>query len=180
MNPETMNRREYVENHIAALELDTPQGQIDLKKLAIDQVKYYLELGIKRIGLKQFCNVNVPVTFSLKGRCAGMAHCGPRPKVELNPTLLRENAVAFVHRTPGHEAAHILVYWKFGHNVKAHGEEWQKTMWLLGLDNTRCHKFKTNNVPTMLGKVKAGGPTTYTTPHGITRTCSIGKVVEFD
>jgi predicted SprT family Zn-dependent metalloprotease len=173
-----MNRREFIEDQVAQLDLNTPVGLVELKRLAIAQVKFYLELAKTKLGVSIG---DVPVTFDLKGTTAGRAWCHrTKPKVQLNPTLLRENPAAFLHRTLGHEAAHLVAHAKFGYDIKPHGEEWKKVMWSLGLDNTRCHKFSTKNVPTKLGKVANKPPTVYATPHGETRTFGIGKIVEFD
>lgn len=84
------------------------------------------------------------VSFDLRGTTAGKAFY-LRNHIQLNPILLNENKNAFIARTAGHEAAHLIAHHHFGNKIKGHGTEWQEVMRWLGQEASRCHQYDTKN-----------------------------------
>jgi SprT protein len=165
------------------MKIETPDDMAQLMRDAVECVRHYTKLANDKHKLSI---PELKVEFTLKGTTAGKAFIG-RNKIALNPTLLRENPEAFLKRTPGHEVAHFATYAlhgfkdKLGNKIQPHGKEWQVMMWSLGLNNTRCHSYNTDNVPTKVGKTPSvKPPNVFTATYGTIRACAVGKVVEFD
>jgi SprT protein len=118
------------------------------------------------------------VVFALKSGTAGKARLG-EGVIWFNPTLLRENPVAFLARTPGHEVIHFANHMFNGPDVTAHGPEWKRMMREMGLPDTRCHSYDTSHVPTKVFK-RPSGSRIYQADTGTIRTFASGKVIEFD
>ena len=132
----------------------TVKEQRELVDQCISKIRSYIDLGNEKLGT----HVPYPrVEFNIKGTCAGYAYYSQN-MIRLNPTLLFENGVKFVERTPGHEVAHLLCRAKYGAAAKSHGSEWKSVMWTLGLDSKRCHSFNVSNVPTRRNKVSISVP----------------------
>jgi predicted SprT family Zn-dependent metalloprotease len=164
------------------MEIETPAQFIELQKECIAQVKFYVELANKKLGIA----IPMPkVLFSLKGRTAGRAHTGDN-LIEFSPTLLRENADDFLVKTTGHEVAHLIARIQHrGKQIKSHGKEWMRVMWAFSLPATRCHSYDTSNVPTQIGKqarntIKRTVAPVRTESGLIVRPSAIGRLVEFD
>jgi predicted SprT family Zn-dependent metalloprotease len=162
------------------MEIETPAQFIELQRECIKQVKFYVELAEKKIGVR----IPMPrVLFSLHGRTAGRAHW-PQNVIEFSPTLLRENADDFLLRTTGHEVAHLIAHTKHPSVIKPHGKEWARVMWAFSLPATRCHNYDTSNVPTQVGRAparKINRPLEVRTDSGLTiRPAGVGRIVEFD
>ncbi len=91
----------------------------------------------------------VPITFSNRmTHSAGRAfyswnalgvHKGK--EIRLSNKLLVSEGAAFIERTPGHEAAHIIAVLVYGKEGRGHGVRWQEVMAVLGLESKRCHNF---------------------------------------
>jgi SprT protein len=84
------------------------------------------------------------VSFELRGTKAGTYSHGENV-IRLNRTLLLENGQAFIDRTPGHEAAHLITRHVYGAFVSHHGPEWKSVMRRLGFPPVRCHSFDVTN-----------------------------------
>lgn len=127
----------------------TPQDFDKLKLACIQQVRFYVDKGNAKLGLR----LQYPkVTFDLRGTTAGKAFAATN-ELKFQPTLLFENADKFIEQTAGHEVGHLLARFKYrGQKIDPHGSEWQSVMWYLGLPATRCHNYDTSNVSTRIGK----------------------------
>lgn len=84
------------------------------------------------------------LSFDLRGKTAGTAHCG-KWHVQLNSTLLLENQVEFERQVIPHELAHLYTHAVFGPRVSAHGKEWRHVMRLLGVAPERTHQMDVSN-----------------------------------
>lgn len=82
------------------------------------------------------------ITYDLKGRTAGMAYSLP-PEIKLNLQLLLDSRYTedMLNDTVPHEVCHI-VQRQLAPRSKAHGHEWQRLMYLIGLEPTRCHNYE--------------------------------------
>ncbi len=49
-------------------------------------------------------------------------------RIVLNAVLLRPENEGLLHETLCHEAAHLVVYLRYGSGVEEHGEEWRATL----------------------------------------------------
>lgn len=107
----------------------------------------------------------VPVTFSNRmTHTAGKAIYVHRQltgeyigkEIRLSNKLLENEGEAFVERTPGHEAAHIIVYALHGASATGHGSAWQKVMRVIGLEPSRCHSYETPAKKTLAYRAKCG------------------------
>jgi predicted SprT family Zn-dependent metalloprotease len=157
--------------------IETPEQFVELKRECIERVRW----AVKRINEKLGILVPDPqIIFSITGTTAGRAHIG-RNLIEFNPVLLRDNSDEFLNRTPGHEVAHLAAHLKFGHKIRAHGDEWCKCMWCLGLPAIRCHNYDTTNAAPR-GSVPVRRPTNKTiqTVDGPMKQVGIGRIIEFE
>lgn len=82
------------------------------------------------------------ISFDLRGTTAGQAY-PQKHHIRLNGQLLNENIEHFIEHTVAHEWAHLATHFHYGHAVKAHGQEWKRTMLALGLQPQRCHMYST-------------------------------------
>jgi SprT protein len=157
------------------MEITTPSEFLALQKECICQVRYYVDLANRKLGL----NLPYPqVRFNLRGTTAGKAWCG-KNLIEFSPTLLRENAEDFLLSTTGHEVGHLVAHCRHHHSIEPHGKEWRNVMWTMGLPATRCHNYDTSNVPSQMGKgrnkiIRAA------TPLGQVTTTKFGRVISLD
>jgi len=87
----------------------------------------------------------VPVTFSTRmTHTAGRAFFTRKCKeIRLSASLLASEGKAFISRTPGHEAAHIIAMELFGIEGRGHGIRWKEVMRVIGIDDKRCHSYTT-------------------------------------
>jgi len=157
--------------------IETPAQFADLQKECIEQVRFYIAKANDKLSI----HLPMPkIVFSIKGTTAGRAWIG-RNVIEFNPILLRDNVEDFLHRTPGHEVGHLAAHARFGDDIKAHGHEWQKVMWMLGLPATRCHNYDMTNVVGP-GQVPRRRPTNNVikTQDGIVRTVGVAKIIDFE
>ena len=73
-----------------------------------------------------------------------------RNMIKLSVPLLILNEAKFILDTPGHEAAHLISYQRFGRPGIGHGAKWKQVMNIIGQQAKRCHNFtvpkKTNTV----------------------------------
>jgi predicted SprT family Zn-dependent metalloprotease len=86
----------------------------------------------------------VPVTFSNRlTHTAGKAFTkkGKGLEIRLSAKLLASEGDAFVKRTPGHEAAHIISIELFGTEGRGHGARWKEVMKVIGIEAKRCHSY---------------------------------------
>jgi len=61
-------------------------------------------------------------------------------RIDLNPRLLARHPEQ-VHETFAHELAHLVVFVRFGRDVRPHGCEWQQLMLDAGFEPSRCHRM---------------------------------------
>jgi SprT protein len=118
------------------------------------------------------------IVFALKSGTAGKARLG-EGVIQFNPTLLRENPVAFLARTPGHEVIHFANHKVHGPDVGAHGPEWKRMMVDMSLPPTRCHSYDTSNVPTNVFR-RRRKPVIVAANVGQIKSFGLGKVIDFD
>lgn len=108
----------------------------------------------------------VPVTFSKRMTSSAGAALEEKNKagkwegteIRLSLPLLKLNGLAFVSRTPGHEAAHIITTAIYG-DVKTHGWQWQKVMDLIGIPAGTTHDYKIEKKAKRLFKYTRNGVT---------------------
>ena len=158
---------------------NTPEEMGQLMKQCIEVTRYYTQRCNEVFGLSL---PEFKITFNLKGRTAGRAFIG-KNIIAFNPTLLRDNPEAFLARTPGHEVVHFAAYAKYGHDIKAHGNEWQRMMATMGLSTKRCHNYNMANIPSERRRQQQIAPITpkpYRSMHGTVNSFGIGKITEFD
>lgn len=81
------------------------------------------------------------VVYDLKGHTAGMANSH---RIRLNLSLLNDPRYRedMLKQTIPHEAAHVVVS-QLWPKEPGHGAKWQRAMYALGLNPTRCHQYET-------------------------------------
>lgn len=121
-----------------------------LQQRAKDLTVHYFKLAEAKYG-RTFGNV--PVSFNLTGKTAGIASCnrfGDNSSIRYNAQLLEQEGETFLARTVPHEVAHIVAQTVFGGIYKkvGHGADWKKVMAFFGVDATRCHSYDVSEVST--------------------------------
>lgn len=158
---------------------DVTANFIELKRECIRRVERSVETINRKLDIK----MDMPqVLFSINGTTAGRAYWLPsgRNKITFNPSLLRTNVDEFLDRTPAHEVAHLAAYTKFGTDIRAHGHEWGKCCWCLGIPAIRCHNYDVGEVPTRAMAMRTKSLAPQRTEHGIVRATAFGTVTEFE
>jgi SprT protein len=151
----------------------------ELKRECIRRVEQSVETINRKLGI----HMDMPqVLFSIKGTTAGRAYWLPdgHNKITFNPSLLRTNVEDFLNRTPAHEVAHLAAYTKFGTKIRAHGHEWGKCCWCLGIPAIRCHNYDTDEVPTRAMQMKRKYLEPKRNQHGIVKVTATGRITEFE
>ncbi|WP_421134749.1 SprT family zinc-dependent metalloprotease [Alteromonas sp. A079] len=91
--------------------------------------------------------VRPALTFRRSGKNAGTAFL-QQNRINLHPTLFKENAEAFIRTVIPHEISHLLVWTLYG-RVKPHGKEWQAVMQnVFNLHPSTTHRFDVSSVTT--------------------------------
>ena len=92
----------------------------------------------------------LPVSFDLKGRCAGMYRIKNGVKlIRFNPWIFSLHYQQNLYDTVPHEVAHYVVETLFGtRGIKPHGEEWRNVMISLGREPKTTCDFSIEGVPT--------------------------------
>lgn len=161
-------------------ELETPIANfVEIQRECIRRVEQSVETINRKLGIR----LAMPkILFSIKGTTAGRAYWLPNGdnKITFNPSLLRTNVEDFLNRTPAHEVAHLAAYERFGTKIRAHGHEWGKCCWCLGIPATRCHNYDTDEVPTRAMRMRSMAAGPKRTDDGIIRVTSTGRVTEFE
>jgi SprT protein len=82
------------------------------------------------------------IEFNLKGQTAGQAWLQSN-HIRLNLKLAMNNFAEYILNTPGHEAAHLIVYQLNAPTIVApHGREWKHVMKnVLKQNASRCHEY---------------------------------------
>jgi SprT protein len=91
----------------------------------------------------------IPVTFDLRGRCAGMYRVrhGERT-IRYNPYIFAKFFEDNVAITVPHEVAHYVTDMLYGlQRVRPHGMEWQSVMRSLGVEPRACGDYDLSGVP---------------------------------
>lgn len=109
----------------------------ELKRQCREEVERCYDVAEKYFG-REF--ERPTITFSKRmTSTAGYAYYR-KGKIKLSIPLLETNQEAFVGRTPGHEAAHIIAFEVYGDT--GHGRGWKSVMRLFGLSTKRTHSMK--------------------------------------
>ena len=100
--------------------------------------------------LSPIANARIEIRFDLRGKAAGQVriHAPGRYLIRYNPKLLERCGEEFLNRTVPHEAAHVLAYHHHGTSIRPHGPEWQRIMYQLGAEPTRCHDYDVSGLST--------------------------------
>ncbi|MDB2330763.1 SprT family zinc-dependent metalloprotease [Alteromonas sp.] len=102
------------------------------------------------------------LTFRRSGKNAGTAFL-QQNRINLHPTLFKENTEAFIHTVIPHEISHLLVWTLYG-RVKPHGKEWQAIMKnVFNLVPSTTHNFDISNVRTTEHAYRCGCQTHHLT-----------------
>jgi len=100
-----------------------------------------------RIYKKTF--ISIPITFDLRGKCAGMYRRNGREKlIRFNPWLFAKYYQQSIEQTIPHEVAHYITdcLWPF-RRVKPHGKEWKSVMQALGAEPRVTGNFDLTGIP---------------------------------
>lgn len=155
------------------MNIETPADFIEVQRECIAQVKFYIALAERKIGVR----IPMPrVNFALTGGVAGRAYYrfSGNHEIRFNPKLLRENADDFLVQTTGHEVAHLAAHTKYG-QIEPHGKDWQRCMWAFSLPANRCHNYDISERP-----VKRGPDKVRTDRGLIIKPQPFGRLVEFE
>jgi predicted SprT family Zn-dependent metalloprotease len=159
--------------------IDVTANFTELKRECIRRVERSVETINKKLGI----DLDMPrVVFSIHGTTAGRAYWLPngQNKITFNPTLLRINEDEFLNRTPAHEVAHLAAYTKFGTKIRAHGDEWGRCCWCLGIPAIRCHNYDVGEAPTRATQLRKLALAPKQSEHGIVRATEFGRVTQFE
>lgn len=79
---------------------------------------------------------DIPVSFKLTGRAAGMYHVQRRKRyIRYNPYIFAKYFADNLQNTVAHEVAHYIADMVYGiKNIKPHGREWQAIMRQFGVE----------------------------------------------
>jgi len=91
----------------------------------------------------------IPITFDLRGKCAGMyRRTGREKRFRYNPWLFAKYYSHSLGQTIPHEVAHYITdcLWPF-RKVKPHGQEWQSVMQAFGVAPEVTADFDLTGVP---------------------------------
>lgn len=66
--------------------------------------------------------------------------------IDINPIILRDNLVPYLHESVPHEFAHIIVHDFFGPVQFPHGEQWQLIMEAFGVKPRITHDYDVSMV----------------------------------
>lgn len=91
----------------------------------------------------------LPVTFDLKGKCAGMYKAvGDHRLIRFNPWLFAKYFEESFSNTVPHEVAHYVVHMMWGSKgIKPHGREWRDIMLALGVSPKATNNYDLDGVP---------------------------------
>jgi SprT protein len=92
----------------------------------------------------------IPITFDLRGKCAGMyQRKGRERRIRFNPWLFAKYYKHSNEQTVPHEVAHYITdcLWRF-RRVKPHGKEWQSVMQTFGVEPKVTGSFDLTGIPT--------------------------------
>jgi len=113
-----------------------------MKRLCLDEIEKAFLVAEAHYGRSID---RVPVTFSKRmTHTAGLAFVTRACKgkeIRLSASLLASEGQAFITRTPGHEAAHIIAVELFGKEGRGHGIRWREVMKVIGIEDKRCHSY---------------------------------------
>ena len=90
------------------------------------------------------------IRFDLRGKSAGQFRRTGRGGllIRYNLLLLERHPQEFLSQTVPHEAAHLVVFNRFGSRVAPHGREWRAVMAAFGARPDRCHNFSVEDLQT--------------------------------
>ena len=91
----------------------------------------------------------IPITFDLRGKCAGMYRRKGKEKcIRFNPWLFAKDYKHSIEQTIPHEVAHYITdsLWSF-RKVKPHGKEWKSVMLDFGVSPEVTGNFDLTGVP---------------------------------
>jgi len=90
------------------------------------------------------------IRFDLRGKSAGQFRRTGRGGllIRYNLLLLERHPQEFLSQTVPHEAAHLVVFNRFGSRVAPHGREWRAVMAAFGARPNRCHNFSVADLQT--------------------------------
>ncbi len=127
-------------------------NDFEMKRACADRIEECFKLAEAHYGIK----IERPnITWNLRGRTAGYASYRYNratgevieQKIKLHPQMLRKHGQAYIDRTPGHEAAHVIAIAVYGlANGKGHGRAWKEVMRLIGQPAERCHSFDLDGI----------------------------------
>ncbi|NRA55314.1 MAG: SprT family zinc-dependent metalloprotease [Gammaproteobacteria bacterium] len=85
------------------------------------------------------------ILFNQRGKIAGTALL-QRNTLRFHPQILRQNISHYLEHVIAHEAAHLIVWQRYG-RVQPHGKHWQYVMTqVFNLPAARTHSYNTDNI----------------------------------
>ena len=109
-----------------------------LQVQVVDMTRYYIERATQLYG-RVFAEI--PVSFALTGRAAGMYHVQRNKRyIRYNPYIFAKYFDDNLHNTVPHEVAHYVADVLHGiKNIRPHGREWKAIMREFGVEaKIRC------------------------------------------
>jgi len=124
--------------------LTTPSLTLEQKEQLFELTRHWLAEA-DNLWSRSFSPLKV--RLDLRGLAAGQYRSGPFPLIRYNAEMAAIQFQAFCQRTPPHEVAHHVVHQLHGdRGIRPHGPQWQEVMAAFGVEPSRCHDYRLDNL----------------------------------